>query len=221
MNRLLHACRRHYAGSIRLLHWLVLLLGLCAAAIGLGFTELPRLLGVPLALGPLVLLGLDWHAHRQHYVSFQSNATVPVPAPLAPRQKIAIRATGLFESEDRVQSHTLLEGYYRTFPSREHAIIAISTPSTFLGWGSRAVDDGMWYIFCLPEAIRSVQLGHIRFGRQQMPGVALTRRASRPGTIRKKRARHFDSVAYLGCQNDRDALLVAGDLLHDARMDTE
>lgn len=217
MNRVFHALREYYLGALPLLHWLVLLLAAGAVAVGLDRIAAPRVLALPLGAAALGLWIMHARARQSHYVSFQPGASAPAPTPLAASQTVAVRATGVFEVENRCQAHTWLEGYYRTFPSREHAVIASLAPHRVLGWlRKRPQCQGMWYIFCLPPAVRRVQVGRIRFGRQVLPGVALTHWTQVPGKVRRNRRAPQASVVYLGCQDDADARLIAGDLLHDA-----
>lgn len=217
MNRVFHALREYYLGALPLLHWLVLLLAAGAVAVGLAWIAAPRVWALPLGAAALGLWILNERARRRLYVSFQPGADAPAPAPLAASHAVAVRATGVFEVENRCQAHTWLEGYYRTFPSREHAVIASLAPHRVLRWIRRRPQcQGMWYIFCLPQAVRRVQVGRIRFGRQVLPGVALTHWMQRPGRVRRNRRVWQASIVYLGCQDDAEARLIAGDLLHDA-----
>ncbi len=216
MYHVLYACRRHYLGSFNLFYALLSLGGLGAVLIGLGVTPWPSSLGIPVALLPLLVLVLDFRARRQHYVHFTADGPQAAPAPLAPGRKLRMRATGWFEVEDKHQIHVWLEGYYRTFPTREHAVIALCAPTSLWGWGrSRSQDDGMWYMFIRPADVLEVQTGNLRFGQEQMAGVQLVHRALVPGKIRPQRLRQQNSVTLLGFPSSADALLAAGDLLYD------
>lgn len=220
MSHVLYACRRHYLGSFNILSTLLILGGLGAVLVGAGITPWPSILGLLIALLPLGLLGLDLHARRQHYVQFTPDRAAVSPAPLAPGRKLRIRATGWFEVEDKHQIHVWLEGYYRTFPTREHAVIALCAPTSLWGWGrSRSQDDGMWYMFIRPEDILQVQSGDLAFGQERLAGVRLAYRALVPGKFRRKRLRQQDCIAYLGFPNRPEALLATGDLLYDAPSD--
>ncbi len=217
MYYLLHQCRRHYLGSFRLLHCLLILGGLGAVLVGTGVTPWPRSLGIPIAIPGFVLLTLDLLARKEHYIWFTSNHTEVTPAPLAAERKLRVRATGWFEVEGKQQIHVWLEGYYRTFPTREHAVIALCTPTSLWGLGrSRMQDDGMWYMFIRPDDILQVQTGDLKFGREHLTGIRLAYRALLPGRFRHKKLRQQDCIAFLGFHTRQEALLVAGDLLYDA-----
>lgn len=213
MSGVLYLLRRHHLGAFSLLHW-ISILGLGGGAlIATGRFDVHRLWSCPLLLLAVALPAADWLAARRDYVSFTPETHVPEAARLSPQTHVGVWATGLFEVEGRLRRHTWLQATYRTFPSREHAVIATCVPSTLLRIGrSRGQDHGMWYIFCLPQAIRNVQVGYVQFGRRQQPAVALTHTTDVPGRFRRKRTRRENVVVYLGCARTADALTIAGDL---------
>lgn len=218
MYRFLHALSHHYLAGMSLLNGTLGLGLICAAVIALGGSPLSRWWSVPLAL----LLGLPWVmnavARRRYYVAFRPGDHREETSPLPPHDKIPVRVSGIFEVDRRWRSHTWLEGYFRSFPSREHAVIALFQPSTYGIWGQSDVrDDGMWYIFCQPAAIVGVQIGTVRFGRESLPAVALTHRLEMPGRLRRKTLRMVETTAYLGCQSEADAARLAADLLYDSQ----
>ena len=210
---ILYPLRRHNLGAFSLLHWISILSLGGAALIATGRFDVHRLWSCPLLLLTVAIPVADYLAFKRDYVSFTSESHVPEATRLSPQTHVSVWATGLFEVEGRFRRHTWLEASYRTFPSREHAVIATCVPSTLLRVGrSRGQDHGMWYIFCLPQAIRNVQVGRVQFGRQQRPAVALTHTMEVPGRFRRKRTRLEDVVVYLGCERTADALAIAGDL---------
>lgn len=135
-------------------HWLVLALILLAA------------------LGLIVLRPL---AGRAGYVAFSPEPGRSAPAPLAmdPDDKEATFVTGRFEVEGKEASLAHLTAYWRSFGSREHAIMAIQHASRFLlghmpgGW------IGMWYVFFKPEDVERVVPGEVTFGAARQPGLQI------------------------------------------------
>ncbi len=192
-------------------------MALGAILVGAGVTPWSPWLSLPFALLPLLGLAVDLRARQEHYVHFTPIATTLVPAPLPDGHKLWIRATGWFEVEEKHRIHVWLEGYYRTFPTREHAVIALCVPTSLWGLGrSRAEDDGMWYMFIRPEDILQVQIGDLVFGAERLAGVRLVYRTHIPGTFRRKRLRQQDCTTFWGLRTHQEALLVAEDLLYDA-----
>ncbi len=131
----------------------------------------------------LLLLGLIlYEAWARHvgYVEFVAQGLaddghVPVEkVALDPQDKIPIRATGRFEVEGRSQFFVELQAFFRTFATREHAVIAYVPRSRFLGisqWPSREV--GMWYIFFLPRQVVGLAPGRLGFGREHRPALRI------------------------------------------------
>lgn len=137
-------------------------------------------------LGVLMLRG--WAARRS-YVVFSSESARPAPAPgvLAPDDKVALRATGRFEVEGRTAFFASLQAYWRTFATREHAIMAIRNPSRFLLLGSVPTEQlGMWYMFIPAQAVEGVTAGRLAFGPDNGPALRVVyRRVSRDRDARK------------------------------------
>lgn len=210
---MLYPLRRHRLGAFSLLHWISILCLACAALIVLDRFGIHRIWSYPFLVLAVFLPIVDYLAYRQDYVSFTPGPQVSGARPLSAQTQLKVRATGLFEVEGKYRRHTWLEASYRTFPSREHAVIAICQPSTLLRiCHSRSQDNGMWYIFCMPRALKNIQMGQIQFGRKRWPAVAMTHSLEVPGRIRRRRSRIQNEVVYLSCELDSDAALVAGDL---------
>jgi len=115
-------------------------------------------------------------ARRVRYLVFRRVAAPqPAPALLRPDEKIALRATGLFEVEGKEQAFTELAAYLRSFNTREHAVMAVAPPSRFLALGVWPEEDlGMWYIFFKSREVRQIESGVSYFGRQARPALRLT-----------------------------------------------
>jgi hypothetical protein len=149
---------------------------------------------------------VDWWAKRQQYVIFIRQQSEPPPsAPLRPQDKVPLRATGFFEVQGKNQTFTELPAFFRTFATREHAVMAWSRPPRWLLIGSWPAEEwGMWYIFFRPEMIREVQAGLLRFGRRAYPALRVI-------VENEKQAR----AVYLSFDGEEERRLVWADIIHD------
>ncbi len=149
-----------------------------------------------------------WWAKRRNYLEFIPNAeTPPAGAPLLPADKVPVRASGYFEVEGRRRFFVDLQAYFRTFATREHAIMAIVHISRLGGvatWPEREL--GMWYIFFVPQRIQSLSPGVIVQGRRRRPALH----------VRYQGERQAEDV-FLSFDNEEDRRLVWSDLRHDLR----
>jgi hypothetical protein len=173
-----------------------------------------------LGLAGLALLILRAWAQSRSYVVFTSQGGVaaPSPAALLPSDKVLIRATGRFEVEGRPGFFADLMAYWRTFASREHAVMAIAHESRFLGVAQRPLEDvGMWYAFFRPETVDGVTPGRVTFGSRASPGLRITYRYSPPHLEGQRRARSkpAQTVLYSACEDEDARRRVWADLLAD------
>jgi hypothetical protein len=84
---------------------------------------------------------------------------------LRPGDKVQMRATGRFAVNGQAHDFADLLAYWRTFASREHAVMAIQHDSHWLLLGTMPEElVGMWYIFFAPEAVRNLTPGRLTFG---------------------------------------------------------
>jgi hypothetical protein len=168
------------------------------------------------ALGVVGLIILRSAAARAGYVHFTSQPSLPAPAPLkmVPDEKEATLASGRFEVEGKEGYLANLTAYWRSFGSREHAVMAIQHPSRFL-LGSLPSDQvGMWYVFFLPDNVEQVAAGTVAFGATKQPGLRILYRRMPPpdGKKQKKPVREAVHLAF-ETQAARDR--VWADLLAD------
>jgi hypothetical protein len=174
-----------------------------------------------LGLAGLAIFILRVWARQQSYVAFSPQAGVDAPAPeaLLPLDKLPIQATGRFEVEGRCGFFAGLMAYWRTFASREHAVMAIAHESHFLGVARRPPEDvGMWYVFFRPEAIDAVTPGVLAFGSRSGPALRIGYRYSEPlpeGAKRRRPPRQYRTVLYLACEDDEVRKRIWADLLAD------
>lgn len=210
------ASRRQVAG-VSLLRWLFWLLFSAALLWGLG--GLAGRWWVAASTGGLwlLLIVLFYRARRHDFVHF---APLPLPAVsparLDPQAKAPIYATGLFSVENKYQRFTWLPGFYRTFATREHALLCqLRQPS----WGmlgqlpSEVV--GLWYIFFAPAQIVHVAYGHLAFGREPKPAIAVTYQITIPKRNRLQPEQVRNEVVYVATATEADAMLILADLCYD------
>ena len=213
--RIMHGLSHHHVGSPSLLQWICVLLLAAAVLLALDATGLPTWTAAAPVAGLAILAHAWWTAHTSHYVLFrpEPGGEPPDPAPLPPGQAIRVAVTGLFAVEERCRRHVWLSGEYRTFPTREHAVITRLEPTRYWGIGrSREQLEGMWYIFCQPGEITNVTVGELRFGALHKPCVRLTHRQERPGRLRKRRVKRIMGTTYLACDDEPDRRRLAADL---------
>jgi len=165
---------------------------------------------VAAALGLVVLRSAG---ARAGYVRFDAQAAHPAPAAraMSPADKAALFASGRFAVQEKKTVLANLMAYWRSFETREHAIMAIQHASRFL-LGSRPDDQvGMWYIFFRPEDVIEVMPGTVTFGATCRPGLRVTYR-SQPSEDAKKPVRE---VAYLAFESEVARASVWADLRAD------
>lgn len=150
-------------------------------------------------------------------------------AMLDPADLLLLRATGRFEVEGKHQDFTELLAYYRSFETREHAVMAICPPSSFLGIGAWPGHEiGMWYIFFKNKEIQRILPGELAFGRSQRPGLQIdVRREIPPATSPldvwggyrsggRTKPKYENATIFLSFDSAADQALVLADLTADA-----
>ncbi|MGC8780985.1 MAG: hypothetical protein ACP5UQ_08990 [Anaerolineae bacterium] len=223
--KLAYQLQHHHLGEWALDRWGVATALLVAGAIVLrwiarGRPALPAwhwLVLVSILFVAFGLLYLRRWAGRRMYVQFTADPLLatPAPQPLAASDKVPVRATAYFEVEGKAHFFADLMAYWRTFNTREHAIMAIVHRSRFLLLG--AVPErlvGMWYVFFKPEMIAEIVPGVVAFGAAQRPALRV---AYRPTTAvrSRKQSRPQTQIVYLGFAGETDRAQVWADLLAD------
>lgn len=211
-----HLTQHEFAGQ-SFLRWLqILLLGLGGAGL------LNWLPGGWLSMGAAILLVVGLAAAQRYwrsrdFVEFSPEETPLVtPASLPASAKLPIWASGYFSVENKHQHFTWLQGFFRTFPSREHAVICLKQPTTHLGIGkSSANETGMWYSFFKPEEVEEVRWGEIRFGRERLMGLSIAYRVHIPKRGWLQPEKNVRKYTYLACPDEKDARAILADLLYD------
>jgi hypothetical protein len=170
--------------------------------------------GILLVAFGLIVLRV-WAA-RASYTHFAPDAGRPAPVPrvMVPDDKEACTVSGHFEVEAKARRLANLTAYWRTFGSREHAVMAIQHPSRFLLGGLPPEIVGMWYIFFQPQDVIEVTPGAVAFGAESRPGLRIVylRLPSSEGQKPKKPVRE---TIYLAFADELARDRVWADLLAD------
>ena len=217
MGRLFYQLLHHEFAGLHFLRWLQVALFAIGAAADLGWVPGGWFsAGLALALLGGLLAGQRYWQARD-FVEF-TPAEIPLvtPATLPSAAKLPIRASGYFSVENKHAHFAWLQGFYRTFPSREHAVICLKQPSSFLGLGhSPANQLGMWYCFFRPEAVQEIRWGEIRFGSENLPGLVVAHTVHLPRRNWFQPEKDVRKLCYLACPRREDALAILADLLYD------
>lgn len=162
------------------------------------------------------IIALGRWAARAGYVRFtaQPERAAPQPLAMSPDDKEAIRATGRLEVQEKRGLLADLPGYWRTFGSREHAVMAKQDRSRFLVAGLPADRLGMWYAFFRPEDIDEIRAGVVAFGGDTRPGLRIAYR-SLPPSDGKKPKKPVREALHLAFEDEAARDRVWADLLAD------
>lgn len=174
----LYVLRRYRTVGAPLQRWVIILLLLAALLMAIDLLPGGPIGGLLVLLLPLALLAGQRLAAGRQYVHFRpepAGQPAPAAAPISPAEKLIVHATGLFEVEGKAQRFSEQPAWYRSFSTREHAIMAVVAPSRHLaGLASWPVDElGMWYIFIKHAELQQVQPGVLGFGRARRPALRL------------------------------------------------
>ena len=173
------------------------------------------ILGLLLMAGVMLPALTTW-ASRRGYVAFQPEVTLAAPAgkALAPEDKIQLRATGSFEVEGKARPFADLLAYWRTFGSREHAVMAIVHRTRFLLLGHTPDEHlGLWYIFFRPEDTLNIVPGRVTCGPQVGPGLRVDYRHTPPVQESKRPPKPIIATVYLRFADEATRDQVWADLL--------
>jgi len=222
---------RHHFGSAPLTRWIsnLLIIGfLVTAVIWLGGWLLAQNTQPRLALLSLLCLAgaMAWgttlaQLRRQDFVQFSAERMPEVtPSELGTEDKIPVYVTGQFGVEDKRQRYTYLPGFYRTFSTREHALLCQRRAYNFLRFCRWPAEEiGMWYIFVTPDRIQQVRWGQLHFGELPSPAIAIDYQATEPSKRLLQREHTQNETLYLVYQDQEDGLRILSDLLYDLSPD--
>ena len=164
-----------------------------------------------------VLLGAlrlwQWTARRRSYVRFTPRTVPPPqPAPLGPSAKLPVYVSGLLAVENKVRCFGGLPGFYRTFATREHALLCRARPRRLAGVAAwPAEEEGLWYAFFAAAHIHAIRPGEIAFDRRPLPGFALDYTPT-PPLGGKKRRRPQRLTLYIAFAEQADFHAALADL---------
>ncbi len=214
MGALFYRLNRHYMGDVSLSRWIQIILLIPAALAVIGRPQGYWLVtgGMLVLFAAFTILSTRWR--RQHYIHFTA-ATMPEisPHPLQPADKLPIFASGLFSVEGKYADFTWLQGYFRTFATREHALICLVQPSRFALLGSWPEKEvGMWYIFFKDDEMGEVRWGELQFGSQRLPGIAVDHSIFVPKRGRFDRDKTLQRTVYIACPDAADLQRIVADL---------
>lgn len=192
------------------LNWMLVMLAVLALLLGVP----GRLFLAGCFLGLILIFSLaSRYARRRYYIHFTPEIHEPPedpPPPLWPQDKLLHHASGHFEVEGKEADWTRLPAYYRTFETREHAIMARLTPTRFLKLGEFPPQHlGMWYRFIAPENLLEVTPGRIYFGGGEEPGLRLRYRRF------TEKGKPLEDTCFLHFDSEEDRARVLADLLLD------
>ncbi|MCB0144075.1 MAG: hypothetical protein KDE50_29565 [Caldilineaceae bacterium] len=214
---LLYELSRYYMAGAPLFRWLVLLL-LAVGLVWLGIQAPGGWIGAaPWGIAALALIYLRRLWRSNGFVHFETAPPPTVePQRLPADQKLPIHATGRFGVEGKEQYDTWLPGFYRTFATREHALLCRVMDKKVWGFGRRPPDEiGMWYIFFAPDAIEGVRWGQLHFGAEAQLAVAVDYKVEVQAEGRFRNAKTKIETLLIATQNEEDARTIMADLLFD------
>ncbi|MCX6041318.1 MAG: hypothetical protein NTV69_09310 [Caldilinea sp.] len=169
----------------------------------------PPVRGLVERLGAFALAG---GSHRLQSVGDTLSAPLPAPQPLPPAHKIALYASGLLQVGQKAQRFAFLPGFYRTFATREHALLCQVRPRPIWRIARWPADEvGLWYAFWTASQLTAVTPGQIDNGQQHLPALAITYCPADPPGSRQPAT----TTLYLAFLNEQARSSVLADLLAD------
>jgi hypothetical protein len=127
----------------------------------------------------LILVSVTLLAKRMGFIIFRRRqlSSSPTPPELAPDEKVAVQATGLFEVRAERRYFVEVTADFATMETREHIVMARMLDLRFLV-GAPRDDAGWWYMFFKPLMIREIEVGRVHFGLGTRPAIKLMYRTS-------------------------------------------
>lgn len=217
LRTLLYRLSRYYVAGAPLFRWLII--GLIA--IGLLWIALQApggwLGSLPWGIAVLALLHIRRQWRSYGYVHFETAPPPTVePMRLPADAKLPVHATGHFSVEGKEQYDTWLPGFYRTFATREHALLCQVADKRLWKFGRRPPDEvGMWYIFFMPSTIEGVRWGQLYFGAKPQLAIAVDYKVEIQSQGRFRNQKIKTITVFIATQNEGDARAIMADLLYD------
>lgn len=207
----LYALTRGQWLGMALIRWLYLLLAMLAFVWGAFAWPGGWLASLGWLLGGAVLAMTVREQQRRHFSTFLPQMQpLPAPRPMPSAEKRSLYVTGMLSVEQKSRSFTALPGFYRTFATREHALLCQVQARSLLRFAAWPEEEiGLWYTFFMPDQILAIQPGVQRIGRQALPALALT---VRPAPSAAKRRPAAAETLYLAFPDAGDFAAVCADL---------
>ena len=216
MDSIFYRLNRHHFSDLPLSRWIQLVLLILAGIVFIARPASYWIIGGALILLFALFTGVSIYWRRQNYIVFTEMAKPTVaPVALKPADKLPILASGYFGVEGKYAYFTWLQGYFRTFATREHAVLCLAQPSRFalLGqWPEKEV--GMWYIFFRDEDVESIRWGEVTHGGETLPGLAVDHQIFIPKRGRFDRDKTLHRTVYMACREESDLRRIFADLLY-------
>ena len=135
------------------------------------------------------------------------------PWPLPPAAKLPVYVSGFLSVDTKVRRFAALPGFYRTFATREHALLCQARPRRFGGlatWPEE--EEGLWYAFFYARHVRHLQIGEIAFDRERFQGLRIEYEPDRPLDGKSKRRYHRITL-YIAFPQAADCQAALADLM--------
>jgi hypothetical protein len=135
------------------------------------------------------------------------------PWPLEPAAKLPVYVSGLLSVDTKVRRFAALPGFYRTFATREHALLCQARPRRFGGlatWPEE--EEGLWYAFFYARHVRHLQTGEITFDRARFQGLRIEYEPDKPLDGKSKRRYHRITL-YIAFPQAADCQAALADLM--------
>ncbi len=135
------------------------------------------------------------------------------PLPLKPADKLPVYVSGFLSVDTKVRRFAALPGFYRTFATREHALLCHARPRRFgrlAAWPEE--EQGLWYAFFQARQVRSLQTGEIAFDRACFRGLKVEYEPAQPLDGKSKR-RYRRVTLYLAFPQAADCQAALADLM--------
>jgi hypothetical protein len=134
--------------------------------------------------------------------------------PLAPNSKLPVYVSGLLAVDTKVRRFAGLPGFYRTFATREHALLCQARPRRFLGLATWPEDEeGLWYAFFYAHQVRRLETGLIAFDQAQFPGLLIEYQPDKPLDGRARRGGPPRVTLYVAFPHAADYQTALADLM--------
>ena len=220
---LFYRLNRHNIGDISISRWIQIFLLVPAAIAIVG-----RPNGYLIVAGGLLVLFIAFTItatrwRRRNYVEFTPQTAPEVtPHALQPSEKLPVFASGLFSVEGKYADFTWLQGYFRTFATREHALICLVQPSRFALLGNWAEKEvGRWYIFIKDDEVKGIHWGEIGYDSKRLPCIAVDHVLFVPKRGRFDRDKTLERTVYIACEDPADLERILADLHYRRSEKTE